>query len=194
LFCCQEPAPEGCPSPLDTPCTGVSCDLKQWWHPYTVLTNWSSLWRCSEFPARQKPNFKIQLSWISSFKGQSTGATRKSWEINERSNNMQAGTQPRLGILINLRWRQTNSMNTTVTTPNKPQVSNTFTATSAFTQNKTNFDLQLDGTLESLIIMRKEEAHKAVLKPQQMTWGFVRCTIKQHQTYKTWKLFGARTC
>jgi len=76
-------------------------------------------------------------------------------------------------------------MNTTVTTPNKPQVSNTFTATSAVTQNNTNFDLQPDGTLESLIITRKEAAYKAMLKPQQMTWGFVYCTIKQYQTYKT---------
>jgi hypothetical protein len=76
-------------------------------------------------------------------------------------------------------------MNTTVTKPNKPQVSNTFTATSAFTQNNMNFGLQPDDTPESLIITRKEAAHKAELKPQQMTWGFVCCTIKQYQTYKT---------
>jgi hypothetical protein len=83
---------------------------------------------------------------------------------------------------MNVRLCQTNSMNTTLTTQNKPQVSDTFTPTPAYTQNNPNFDLQPEGTLECLIIRRKEEAHKAVPKPQQMTWGCACCTITQYQT------------
>ena len=79
-------------------------------------------------------------------------------------------------------------MNTKVTTPNKPPVSNTYTETSAFTPNNPNFDVQPDGTLESLIVTRKEEAHKAVLKPQQMTWGFCMLYVRTVSNLKDMKV------